>query len=196
MPVVEARGGTHWTLGSAGRLSPVKNFEFLIDVVACLKARYPNLRVRIAGEAFTAVDREYEAMLRQHIASRGMQETVSFEGFVHDIWKFMDAVDVFVLCSHTESFGRVVAEAMWSCKPVVVTRVGALSEIVEDGVTGFTVAAGDVSGAARILGRLIEEPEKAAELGRSARRFAEANLSLRSYVTAWRNLLLEFSTKR
>lgn len=185
----EAPPTPYWTIGSAGRLDPVKNYEFIINTAKLLRARYPNLRVRLVGATFTETDRRYKAHLKEHIEQQGMQDIVSLEGFTQDIWGFMDSIQVFMLCSHTESFGRVLAEAMWSGKPVVATRVGAIPEIVRDGVTGYTVPLGDVTEAARLVELLINDPGHSRQLGRAGRAYAEENLSRRSYVADWEQCL-------
>ena len=177
-------------IGSAGRLSPVKNFEFLIDVASLVRMRHPALRVYIAGVAYTESDRRYEAKLRRYIEVKGMTKMVSFKGFVDNIWGFMDSIHVFMLCSHTESFGRVLAEAMWSGKPIIASRVGAIPEIVKNEVTGYTVPVGDVQEAARLVHFLIDRPEQARKVGLAARIYAEKQLSYKSYVAEWQKVLL------
>lgn len=191
-PIGKAPETREWIIGTAGRLSPVKNFAFIVDVASIVRKKHPNLRVYIAGEAYTDIDRRYEAALRRHIGSTGMEDVVSFEGFVDDMWDFMDSLNVFMLSSHTESFGRVLAEAMWSGKPIIATHVGAVPEIVQNEITGYTVSPGDVQAAANVLEMLIDRPDEAQRMGMSARRYAESNLSYRSYVAAWRTLLLDW----
>jgi len=190
-PMQKALNSGEWIIGSAGRLNPIKNFEFIIDAVKLLKERYPNLRVHIAGEAYTDIDRRYELELREHVERSGMSDIVLFKGFTDDIWSFMDSLHLFMLCSHTESFGRVLAEAMWSGKPIIATHVGAIPEIIQNDVTGYTVESGKVQLAADLIEFLITRPEEARRIAQGARSYAEKNLSYRSYVDAWQACLLE-----
>ena len=188
-PPGDAPPGPYWTIGSAGRLDPIKNYELIIDAAKLIRARHPNLRIRLVGAAYTEADRRYEDRLKKHNEQQGMQDIVTLGGFTHDIWSFMDSLQVFMLCSYTESFGRVLAEAMWSGKPIIATRVGAVPEIVQDGVTGYTVGTGDVPEAARLLELLINNPEHGLQLGRAGRAYAEENLCYRSYIAAWEQCL-------
>jgi glycosyltransferase involved in cell wall biosynthesis len=67
------------------------------------------------------------------------------------------ASDVFVLPSEHEPWGLAVNEAMCDSLPVISFReVGFVPELVKDGINGYTPAAGDVEGLARVLQRLIE----------------------------------------
>ena len=128
--------------------------------------------------------------IRDSIRNCKMNDIVVIKDFTDNIWSFMDSLQVFMLSSHTESFSRVLAEAMWSGKPTIATRVGAIPELVQDDITGFTVMPGDVQAAARVLESLMTKPDLALRLGMSGRLYAEEHLSLRSSMNAWHKLLL------
>ena len=67
---------------------------------------------------------------------------------------------MFVLPSEHEPWGLAVNEAMCAGLPVVVSReVGCVADLVQDGVNGYTPAAGDIEGLARALQRLIEDED-------------------------------------
>lgn len=183
-----------WVIGSAGRLNPIKNFEFIVDAVSLLKSKYPRLRLHIAGEPLTDIDHLYALKLKEYIVAIGMGDVVTFKGFAGNIWSFMDSLHVFMLCSHMEGFGRVIAEAMWSGKVVVASNVGAIPEIINSGVTGYTVDIRNPQMAADLLERLITYPEEAVAVGLKARAYAEDNLSYASYVTQWQSCLLGNAT--
>jgi glycosyltransferase involved in cell wall biosynthesis len=189
-PMQEVPKSGDWIIGSAGRINPIKNYELIIDAARLLKDQHPNLRVHIAGEAFTDVDRRYKMALHEHIERSGMGDVVVFKGFTKDIWSFMDSLNVFMLCSYRESFGRVLAEAMWSGRPIIATHVGAIPEIIQNEVTGYTVEIGDATRVANLLEFLIKQPAEARLVGLSARSYAEKNLSYGSYIAAWQSCLL------
>ncbi len=79
------------------------------------------------------------------------------------------ALDVFVLSSRHEGFGRVVAEAMAAGIPSVVTREGALPELVSEGTSGLCAAATDAQDFAAQIEKLIDDPALRASLGAAAR---------------------------
>jgi glycosyltransferase involved in cell wall biosynthesis len=73
--------------------------------------------------------------------------------------------------------------------PIVATRVGGLPEVVEDGVTGFLVPAGDVAALAERLAWVLRHPEAARDVGQRAAAFVRAHVSAESYVAAFAGLL-------
>jgi glycosyltransferase involved in cell wall biosynthesis len=80
----------------------------------------------------------------------------------------MAALDVFVLTSRHEGFGRVVAEAMASARPLVVTDEGALPELVEPERRGLAARPEDPSDFARQILRQLDDPVGAQQRARLA----------------------------
>jgi D-inositol-3-phosphate glycosyltransferase len=74
--------------------------------------------------------------------------------------------------SQYESFGMVALEAMACGTPVVASEVGGLAYLVRDGVTGFTVPAGDPRALAEKLTSLIKDPALRQRMGVRAAEFA------------------------
>jgi len=79
-------------------------------------------------------------------------------GFVEDMPAFMRSIDIFLLSSHWEGFGFVLAEAMANQKPVVAYSVSSNPEIVEQGVTGILVSPSDIPAFAAAVMKLAEDP--------------------------------------
>lgn len=79
---------------------------------------------------------------------------------------------VFCLPTRNEPFGIAVVEAMLHQMPVVATSIGALPDMVEEGVNGHLVPVGDVEGLAAALSRLLGSPETCARFGEASRRRA------------------------
>jgi len=85
-------------------------------------------------------------------------------------WDALEAATVVCVPSEQESFGRVYVEAWSKGKPVVASRIPAVSEVVTDGESGLLVEQGSVDGLARALERLLTDPNLARRLGESGRR--------------------------
>jgi glycosyltransferase involved in cell wall biosynthesis len=148
----------------AGRLSPEKGAAEAIDIA--LAAGFP---VEVYGGSY---DADYA---RHQITPRATRRGVTLHGAVPrtSLWAAMArAAVVLYPVSWDEPFGMAAAEAQACGTPVVAFRRGGLSEVVEDGVTGFLVPPGDMKAAADAAGR-------AAALSRPAcREHAEVQLDL------------------
>src|SRR5262249_55633414 len=89
-------------------------------------------------------------------------DNVVFAGFVNqsELVDHYFASDIFVLPSEEEPWGLAVNEAMCAGLPIIVSReVGCVPDLVQDGLNGYTPAAGDVEGLAHALCLLIESKE-------------------------------------
>jgi glycosyltransferase involved in cell wall biosynthesis len=85
-------------------------------------------------------------------------------------WDALEAATVVCVPSEQESFGRVYIEAWSKGKPVVASRIPAVSEVVTDGESGLLVHPGSVEELARALERLLTDPQLAERLGANGRR--------------------------
>ena len=127
---------------------------------------------------------ELEHELRTFCADHGLDNVV-FTGFVNqsELPALYGASDIFVLPSEDEPWGLAVNEAMCASLPVVVSReVGCVPDLVRDGVNGYTPAAGDVTGLARALRRLIETKTSVSVKGKRASRAS----SIGATESVWR----------
>ncbi|MEI4197916.1 glycosyltransferase family 4 protein [Roseovarius sp. E0-M6] len=76
---------------------------------------------------------------------------------------------IFCMPTRLEPFGNVFVEAMWHQLPIIATRVGALPDIVEDGINGFLVPPGEANALADRLSDLLDDPERCARMGLASR---------------------------
>jgi Glycosyltransferase len=118
-------------VGTIGRLEPRKGHDILIQAMPSIVQQFPQTILLIAGHDPWG----YRQVLERMVAQLGMNDHVHFLGFQDDVLSFMHAIDVFAFASRSEGFGQVVIEAMAAGKPVVVSRIAPLTEIVVDGKT-------------------------------------------------------------
>ncbi|HEY53975.1 MAG TPA: glycosyltransferase family 4 protein [Caldilineae bacterium] len=152
-----------------GNLTSRKGVEVAIAAVARLLPDYPDLTLEIVGPA---KDEQYAERLR--VQAEPLGAAIEFSGLLSQsgIKRALGRAQALVLTSYEEHAPMVVAEAMACSRPVVATRVGGLSDMVEPGVTGYLAEAGDVTMIADGLQKLLADPEHAAGLGRNAARHA------------------------
>jgi len=123
------------------------------------------------------------AGFREETRARGLDHRVSLPGWMNqtDVQKLLSAADVLVLPSYGEGMAMSVLEAMSFGLCVVCTPVGALAEVIEDGVSGLLVQPGDVEGLAKALRRTLDDPDLRRRLGEGARSRYRAGYDVRAY---------------
>jgi glycosyltransferase involved in cell wall biosynthesis len=158
---------------------PEKGISDLLDAARAVLVAHPKAHFVFAGEGRSR--QEYT----RRAEDMGISDHVTWTGLVADPFSegLYAAADVVCQMSRwEEGFGWVIAEAMAHGRPVVGTRVGAIPEIVRDGVTGFLVNRGDSVAMAEALLTLIRDPQLRARLGAKGRTMAEAEFDLRKSV--------------
>jgi glycosyltransferase involved in cell wall biosynthesis len=183
----EATGALHRELavdestvlvGAIGRLVPWKALETLLEAAARLRAVGPAAAYLIVGDVVT--DAANRPALRDRL---DLGARVHFLGERADVPRILAGLDVLVHTAIDEPFGRVLIEAMAAGKPVVATRGGGVSEIVEDGVTGYLVAPRDAAAVADRVALLADRRRRSA-MGRAGRQRALTHFSLDAYGNA------------
>src|SRR5205807_3164325 len=159
-----------------GRLERLKGVEVAIRALALLSDRaHDDLRLLILGEDSTDGDESEKERLKAVASAVGVRERVDFLGSVahHELPFFYSAADVCLMPSYSESFGLVGLEAQACGSPVVASDVSGLRSVARDGVTGFLVAGDDPADYADRIGRLLDDPELARQMGRRGRLLAQ-----------------------
>ncbi len=159
-----------------GRLERLKGVETAIRALALLgDRRHRNLRLLVLGEDSRDHDESEKERLKEIAALLGVRDRVDFLGSVahHELPYFYAAADVCVMPSYSESFGLVALEAQACGCPVVASGVSGLRSVVRDDVTGYLVDADDPASYAERIGRLLEDPQQAQQMGRRGRLLAQ-----------------------
>jgi glycosyltransferase involved in cell wall biosynthesis len=131
---------------------------------------------------------DLRARCEQILREAGRAELAWLPGERSDVPAIMQGLDVFVLPSLAEGISNTVLEAMASGLPVIATRVGGNAELVEHGVTGEIIAAGDVPALTDALLRWAEDAVRRRAAGTAARERALAHFSLQAMVHAYQSL--------
>jgi glycosyltransferase involved in cell wall biosynthesis len=155
-----------------GRLVPIKGLRVLMEAFAAAREKVPGLRLTLVGDG---ADR---AHLETLAAPYG--EDVRFTGYLDQdgVAATLSQADALVLPSFAEGVPVVLMEAMASGKPVIATQVGGVSELVEDGVSGFVVPPGDPESLTHAISALAD-PEARARMGQAGRTRVLAEFDIR-----------------
>lgn len=157
-----------------GRLDPVKGVPLLLEAFAALRPGFPDARLALVG------DGPARAALEAQAARLGLGEAVEFLGYrsQDEVARLLDEADMLVLPSFAEGLPVVLMEALASRIPVIASAVAGVPELVEDGVSGFVVPAGDIAALTERLGRLLGDPELCHRMGEAGRAKVEAEFDI------------------
>jgi glycosyltransferase involved in cell wall biosynthesis len=145
------------------RMVATKNIDLYLDVAAHLQGGDSGaLFVLVAGGAGDDLHRRIHAL--------GLDDSVLVLGAqsLDDLSSAYAASTIFLSTSDYEGFGLAVAEAMAAGVPVVATSVGGVSDLVEDGVSGWLVDRGDASALADRVDRLLADDRRRLDMASAA----------------------------
>lgn len=158
-----------FTVGFVGTLKPWHGLETLGQAFAALAAQQPAARLLVVG------DGPQRAELQAQLTERGLGQAVHFTGAVapHEVPHWLAQMDVAVApypnLSHFYFSPLKIFEYMAAGLSVVASRIGQISRLIENDVTGLLCPPGNAEALATALQRLQAEPHLRHRLGQAAR---------------------------
>ena len=162
-------------LGMVGRVCPEKGQMDVLEAFALLKNEFPALKLLIVGEI---KDKKYFFSIEKRIQKFSLKKDVLFTGRMENILDIIHSMDILVVASRSESFGRVIIEAMSVNTPVVAVRSGGIPEIIENGINGFLVLSNDPSDLVSGVRPLLENRETAVSAALKASETVEKKFNI------------------
>ena len=170
-----------------GRIHKIKGIDFLVKAYAYLtkNMRHDDAILVIAGP-----DDGYLREVKSLVNSLGLNNKLLFVGplYGRDKLKAYVDADLYVLPSRYETFPVAVLEAYACGKPVIASRVGGLKDLVINGVTGLLVEPGDVHRLANFIRFLLNDDERAEEMGLRGKQLVKENFTVEKVVDRLENL--------
>lgn len=123
--------GENITIGSIGRLDPIKNYSMLVEAFSVILKRFPRCRLEIVGGGECYDD------LAERIDALSLAGNASLPGYQMDVYKHLQRYDIFVLPSFSEGHSISLLEALGTGKICIASRVGGNPEIITDGMNGL-----------------------------------------------------------
>jgi len=170
---------------AAGRFSPEKGFDVLIDAAAMVVKQDHRTGFVLFGEG------DLRPQLEKQIALRGLADRFLLPGFTHDLDTKYGGADVVALSSYTEGLPNVLLEASAAGVPIVATIVGGVPEVVFEGDTGFLVEPGNARAMAQRLIRLLWDEDLRRKLGDAGRVRMQELFTFEAQADAYRRLIDE-----
>ena len=152
--------GNEVLLFHSSNLRPLKRIDLLLETVAQIRPREAFKLLVLAGGDFAPFTNEVRRL--------GLEDRVIVREKVTDIEDYLQAADLGVFTSETESFCLSILEAMFFGCPSVARRVGGIPEVVAENETGVLVDSADAGMLARAIEGLIADPARRLVLGQAA----------------------------
>ena len=164
-------------IGMVGRLVPVKNFELYIKAARNVIDQGIKAKFLIIGDGPLRSD------LERLSAELSLDDHLIFTGFREDVFRLVAMLDLFVLCSRSETNPIALMEAMASGKPVIATDVGGVAELVDHKMDGWLCPSNEEICIADAIIHLLVQEDMAGALGNRAREKMLKYYSLKQAIT-------------
>jgi len=154
-------------IGTIKTLEEAYGIEYLIRAFYQVRCRHPELPLKLLIVGGGSLEKNLKTLTEE----LKLDDCTKFTGSVpyDSIPKYHNMLSVYVAVSNSESFGVAILESSACEKPVVVSNVGGLPEVVEDNVTGIVVPPRDVAATAIAIERLVLDAELRSLMGRAGR---------------------------
>jgi glycosyltransferase involved in cell wall biosynthesis len=165
-----------------GRINPLKDLRTLLQAAYVVQHECPDIQFLLYGSAAAEDEGYYQDILTLR-SELGLEDVVSFAGYIGEPAAAYNLADLVVLSSVSEAFPFSILEAMLCAKPVVATAVGGVPEEIAG--CGIAVEPRNPVAFAQAILQLINDPERRAVLGHAAREKAVHEYSLDQFVRAY-----------
>lgn len=153
--------------GNSGRLVEQKGQIHLIEAAKMLKDKGYSFRILIAGKGKL---RDY---LKEKIDEYALNNEVILLGFIDEIEKFMNSIDVFVFPSYFEGSANAVMEAMYFGKPVICFDISSMPELVKNNENGCLAEYLNVEEFTQKMEEFLKNPDLVREMGEKSKKISE-----------------------
>jgi glycosyltransferase involved in cell wall biosynthesis len=185
-----AAGDRGLLLGVVAQLTPWKGQDTAIEALKLLRDDGVDAQLLLIGsirfrDPATRFDNEaYVRRLRELVSGAQLEDRVCWLGEREDVPDLIGALDVLLLPSWQEPFGRALMEAMAMGVPVIATEVGGPPELIENGLEGILLPPRVPSAWARAIGTLAGDPTLRAKMGGAGRDRVEQAFTIDRHVSA------------
>jgi N-acetyl-alpha-D-glucosaminyl L-malate synthase BshA len=164
----------------SSNLRPVKRIDLLLETAARVRPRDAFKLVVLAGGSFEPFVKDVQRL--------DLNGRVLVRESVNEIEDYLQAADLGLFTSETESFCLSILEAMYFGCPSVARRAGGIPEVVEDNVSGLLVPSDNPDALARAIESLIQDPKRRTMMGQAAQRRARERFSAEVIVPRYEAL--------
>lgn len=156
-----------FVVGVIGRIDPKKGQHLLLDAIANLLPKFPQVRGLIVGDPTLNEPTGYMDAITSRIEDADLKGKISINGFIENPLAFFRAADVCALTSESETYGMVTIEAMAAGTLVVGTKAGGTADLLGQGKFGYLFEPNSSEAFTQTLLHIIQNPVEAEEVKKS-----------------------------
>ena len=184
----------HRTIAMIAQFIPRKGHRLLIEAARQILVSCPDARFLLFGKG------PLEKEIQLSCEHTRIADKVIFCGFRNDLDRILPCLDLVVHPAEMEGLGVSLLQAAAAGVPIIASRIGGIPEIVHDGLNGYLVEAGDVSGLTGRVTTILAEPEKARRLGSAGLKMVQSRFSIGAMVdgnlSVYRDVLFNQKNRR
>lgn len=177
-------------VGHIGLISRRKQQHLLVEAAKRIAARRADCHFLIVGDPSPG-EHAYGEQVAAAIAAAGLSQRITIWPFRREIAPVFAALDLNLLISNDEGFGRVAIEAGAFGIPSIGTRIGGIPEVIHDGETGLLIEVSDADGLANDIERLAANADLRRRLGEAARQRVEREFTIEAHARRMMDLYEE-----
>jgi glycosyltransferase involved in cell wall biosynthesis len=181
-------------VGQISTLLPTKGHMVMIDAARLIRDRFPKTAFLLVG--YVREDPSYKDRLEARAVELGLGDRVrivSYPGPIGDVW---NVIDIHAHPTLLDSLPNAIIEGMSLGRPAVVSAVGGIPALVEDGITGFVVPPNDAIALAASICRILDDPVLGKRLGDGAKRRYESEYTPQIMAGRLENAFASVSKKK
>ncbi len=148
---------------------------------------YKNIFLFLAGSD----ENGYMDYLEQLVKQKRIESNIKFLGYTEEIDKIRDVMDLELVCSKKEAFGRVTVEAMMSGNPIIGSNTGATIELIINNYNGLLYTENNIIELSEKIKLLVDNPFLRLEMGKNGHDFASKNFTAKNNASKLFNLYEE-----
>jgi len=177
-------------IGIVGRLTGIKNHDLFVEIANLLLQQNNQIHFLIVG------DGEMRAELETKVATLGIVKNVHFTGWITETAKMYADIDIMMLTSKNEGTPVTVIEAMYYNIPVISSNVGGLSDLIDNGKTGYLINSLIAGDYIPIILKLLRSEQERKSIGEAGHIFITDHFNIDRLITDMDNLYMKLLKKK
>jgi len=153
----------------AGKLNKGKGLIFLLKVWKDFFVKHPNTHLLLIGSGKGSF-LSCESKLRAFVLENNLIDSITFTGYVENVYEYLQASDIFIFPSENESLSNALIEALACGLPCLASNIGGIPDTVKDNQNGYLLPPQNKDAWVGAMNNMMESPDLAQKMGQQGRK--------------------------